>query len=108
MAVGERIVLFHHFPPQGHGNTEVLEAGLGLVRGVVPLPHARRRLDLDDPKRMSRLARRFAPARCLALDDGACVRSSATAGARSGRGVSRLAADGAVERLDGRMSHGRP
>ena len=37
--------------------------------GVVALPHARRRLRVSDPIRMSVLARRFAPARCLVLDD---------------------------------------
>ena len=39
----------------------------------MPLPHARRRLRVDDPIRMSVLARRFAPARCLVLDDGTRV-----------------------------------
>ena len=48
MAISERIVLFHHSPPQGYGNTEVLEHGLGLARGLVLFPHARRRLALDD------------------------------------------------------------
>ena len=40
-----------------------------MVHGVVALPHARRRLRVGDPIRMSVLARRFAPARCLVLDD---------------------------------------
>ncbi len=76
MAVTERIVLYHDTPPQGPGNAEVLESGLGLVEGVVPLPHARRRLLLEDVGRVSRFARRFAPAWCLAIDDGAWVRFS--------------------------------
>ncbi len=69
MALGERVVLFHDNPPQGRGNAEVIESGLGLYRGVLPLPHARRRLDLDDPVRVALFARRFSPAFCLALDD---------------------------------------
>jgi hypothetical protein len=69
MVVSERVVLFHDRPPQGAGRAEVLGAGLALARGVLPLPHARRRLDLDDRERVSSLARRFAPARCLALDE---------------------------------------
>ena len=41
--------------------------------GVVALPHARRRLRVGDPIHMSVLARRFAPARCLVLDDATRV-----------------------------------
>ena len=68
MVCSERIVLFHDSPPQGAGDAEVYEAGLGLVPGVVPLPHARARLMLDDRARVSLFARRFAPARAFALD----------------------------------------
>ena len=73
MAICRRVVLFHDSPPQGEGVAEVLASGLGLVRGVVALPHARRRLRLDDERRVALLARRFAPDRCLALDDGALL-----------------------------------
>jgi hypothetical protein len=68
MAAVERVVLFHDFPPQGAGDPEILDAGLGLCRGVVALPHARRRLRLDDPVRVALFARRFAPAACVVLD----------------------------------------
>lgn len=71
MAVSERVVLFHDRPPHGPGWAEVLEAGLGLARGVVPFPHAKRRLDLENRARVALAARRFAPALCLALDEGA-------------------------------------
>ena len=54
----------------GAGGDEVYDEGLGLVPGAVLLPHARRRLRIDDPVRMGVLARRFAPARCVVLDDG--------------------------------------
>ena len=37
---------------------------------VVPLPHARARLLLDDTARMAVFAQRFAPARCILLDQG--------------------------------------
>ena len=73
MALTERVVLFHDFVPHGVAQTEVYGDGLGVVPGVVALPHARRRLRVDDPIRMSVLARRFAPARCLVLDDGTRV-----------------------------------
>jgi hypothetical protein len=71
MVASERVVLFHDDPPQGAGNAEVMSPGLGLVTGVVPFPHARRRLRLTDPARVGLLARRFAPARCFAMDEGA-------------------------------------
>lgn len=67
MVLTERIVLFHDFPPQGSGDPEVLEAGLGAIEGVVALPHADRRLALGDATRVALFARRFAPARCFAL-----------------------------------------
>jgi peptidase E len=68
MVLTQRIALFHDSPPQGRGHSEVLGDGLGLYPGVVVLPHARRRLHLDDRKRISLLAQRFAPATCVALD----------------------------------------
>jgi hypothetical protein len=69
MVVSEDVVLFHDAPPQGPGNAEVLDQGLGRCRGVLPLPHARRRLKLEDRARVALLAQRFAPLRCLALDE---------------------------------------
>ena len=68
MAIGKRIVFFHDSPPQGRGNAEVLRAGLGLYDGVLPLPHARTRLKLDDPLRVSLFASRFAPDRCVIME----------------------------------------
>lgn len=70
MVLCEEIVLFHDCPPQGHGDAEVLGDGLGLLPGVLALPHASRRLVLDDRVRVDRFARRFAPRRCVALDPG--------------------------------------
>jgi hypothetical protein len=70
MALSRRVVVFHDSPPQGAGNAEVLEAGLGLFSEVLAFPHARRRLRLDDSRRVALLARRMAPSRCVLLDDG--------------------------------------
>jgi hypothetical protein len=70
MALAERVVVFHDSPPQGAGDAEVLETGFGRLRGLLPLPHARRRLRLGDPLRVGLLARRFAPSICVALDEG--------------------------------------
>jgi hypothetical protein len=84
MAVCERVVLYHDLAVHSPGHAEVYAHGLGLCRGLVPLPHARRRLRLDDHERMALLARRFAPARCVVLDDGV-----------------RLWCPGGVARLDG-------
>ncbi|MET0838516.1 MAG: hypothetical protein ABWY19_07035 [Marmoricola sp.] len=69
MALTDRVVLFHDFVPHGVAQTEVYGTGIGVVPGVVALPHARRRLQVNDPVHMSVLARRFAPAHCLVLDD---------------------------------------
>jgi len=70
MAVVGSVVLFHDAPPQGPGNAEILDTGLGLHRGLVVLPHARRRLTLADRVRVSLFARRFHPLPCVVLDDG--------------------------------------
>ena len=71
MAASETVVLFHDDPPHGSGNPEAFEIGLGLARGVVPLPHARTRLRLEDTQRVSLTARRFAPLQCLPMDENA-------------------------------------
>jgi hypothetical protein len=73
MALTDRVVLFHDRAAQGASLTEVFDAGIGVVPGLVLLPHARRRLLTDDVVRMSGLARRFAPAPCVVLDDGVRV-----------------------------------
>jgi hypothetical protein len=70
MALSHRVILFHDSPPQGQGYVEVFEAGLGLIGGLVPLPHAQHRLRLDDPERVSLLAERFAPDTCAVLKGG--------------------------------------
>jgi peptidase E len=70
MTLTERVVLFHDYAAQGPAPSEVLDAGLGVVTGIVALPHARRRLRIDAPLRMTVLERRFEPATCLRLDDG--------------------------------------
>jgi hypothetical protein len=93
MAITERIVLFHDSPPQGPGASELLDRGLGLVPGVVVFPQPEKRLKLDDPERVSVLARRFGPALCLALTAGARVTWRDDAFARR-VGAVQLLADG--------------
>jgi len=73
MALTERVVLFHDDPPHGQAISEVLDAGLGLARGIVVLPEPRLRLDLDDTVRVGELAQRYAPAVCVAVDHGAQI-----------------------------------
>jgi len=68
MAVSDRVVLFHDAPPQGRGHAEVLDRGLALCNGVLPLPHASQRLALDDATRVGLFARRFFDLRSVALD----------------------------------------
>jgi len=95
MALTPQVVAFHDSPPQGRGYAEVLESGLGLVPGLVALPHASRRLLLDDEMRVSVLARRMAPAVCLTLEAGSRADWNGTAW-RAAPGTSHLAIDGTV------------
>jgi hypothetical protein len=80
MALSDRIVLFHDRAPQGPGHPEVYGSGLSLVRDVVLLPHGRTRLLLDDTGRMAVFARRFAPARCILLDQGTRIEAGGEGG----------------------------
>lgn len=73
MAIMERVVLFHDHPPQGAGDPELLDSGLGLVPGIVALPNARERLALGDVHRVGIFARRFAPSRSLTFDNGSAL-----------------------------------
>jgi hypothetical protein len=77
MVLTERVVLFHDDPPHGEPAAELLDAGLGLVRDIVALPDARRRLAMSDPDRLAALSRRFAPATCVTLDPGQTHRQPA-------------------------------
>ena len=73
MALTDRIVLFHDYPPYGSDIAQVLDAGLGLAPGLVVLPDPRRRIRIDNREGISRFARRVRPATCVALDHGARV-----------------------------------
>lgn len=73
MVTGERVILFHEDPPQGEPVNEVLEPGLGLHKGIVPLPSPRHRLKLQDPAKVSWLAQRQLPYRSIALESGSYV-----------------------------------
>ena len=98
MALSERVVVFHDSPPQGPGNAEVLEAGLDVFTGLVPLPHASRRLRLDDPLRVGLFARRFGPAICAALDEGTQLAWDGKAW-KGGTGTRMLSPDGGLEEV---------
>ena len=73
MVLGERIVLFHDDAPQGKRDAEVLDTGLGIARNIIPLPHAKSRLDWSSRIRMALFSRRFAPAICCTLDNGSMI-----------------------------------
>ena len=94
MALAERIVLFHDRAPQGPGHPEVYGSGLSVLRDVVLLPHARARLLLGDAPRMAILARRFAPARCVPLEQGTRIDADGERACPPGTRV--LAGDGRV------------
>jgi hypothetical protein len=71
MALSERVVLFYDDPPEGPAYPELFDRGLGLLPNAVFLPHARRRLRLNDPARVALLASRFAPTACIGMECGA-------------------------------------
>ena len=73
MSLTERVVLYHDRGPSGVVGSEVWDRGLGRAPRIVAMPHARRRLQMDEPMVLRVLARRFGDARCLLLDDGARV-----------------------------------
>jgi hypothetical protein len=98
MALAQRIVLFHDRSANGPGHPEVYSSGLSVLRNVVPLPHARARLLLDDAPRMAVFARRFAPARCVLLENGTRLDTDSDGGCPPGTRV--LAPDGRVITLE--------
>lgn len=99
MVLSDKVVLFHDHPPQGPGNAEVLDAGLGLAPGVVALPGPERRLDLDDRERVSVFARRFAPATALAMGAGAQIWYDGESWGKASD-ILKLGPDGTLKRLD--------
>jgi hypothetical protein len=98
MALTERIVLFGDRSPQGPGHAEVYGSGLSVLHDAVLLPHARARLRLDDTNRMAVFARRFAPARCIPLEQGTRVDQGSDGTWPPGTRV--LAEDGRVTSLE--------
>jgi hypothetical protein len=96
MALTERVVLFHDHPPQGAGNAGVLDRGLGLCPRLVALPDGRKRLELENPFRVSVLARRFEPDACVVLGEGEWIEYDGESW-RSRAGALRLGRDGALE-----------
>jgi hypothetical protein len=99
MALAERIVLFHDRSAHGPGQPEIYGCGLSVFRNVVPLPHARARLLLEDAPRMAVFARRFAPARCVLLENG--TRMDTDGDGSVPPGIRVLAPDGLVTSLEG-------
>lgn len=95
MVLTDQIVLYHDKGPKGVRPAEVWDRGLGRAPGVVAMPHARRRLQLDDRVRNQVLAHRFTPARVLLLDDGTQVPVGADG---------TLPAKARIITLDGRVS----
>ncbi len=73
MAIAERVMVVDDHDLAGRPD-EVLGTGIGVVRGVVPLPAARSRLRTDDRNHLALLARRLAPRATVLLDEGDRVR----------------------------------
>lgn len=97
MVLCEQVVLFHDDPPSGPRIAELLDAGLGLVRGVIVLPNPRVRLDTGDRDHVGWFARRFAGNACVAMDHRARI-EVVDGKAVGGTGNQRLAEDGELDR----------
>ena len=98
MALAGQIVLFHDRSAHGPGHPEIYGRGLSVFSNVVPLPHARARLLLDDAPRMAVFARRFAPARCVLLENGTRIDTGGDGRCQPGTRV--LGEDGHVITLE--------
>jgi len=96
MACSEEIVLYHDDQPQGAGNPELFGPGLALIRGVLPLPHASKRLRLDDKVRVKMFARRFAPLTCVVMDRGHGLAWDGDTWVAAAGGAKRLTTEGDV------------
>ncbi|MAA77907.1 MAG: hypothetical protein CL916_01505 [Deltaproteobacteria bacterium] len=68
MSLCEQIILYYDDPPDGSGNAEVLDTGMGLLPHVLFFPHAQQRLRITDTKRMRDLAQRFSQYQCITLE----------------------------------------
>jgi hypothetical protein len=101
MVMTNRIALYYDDPPDGPAEAEVLDTGLGFLEGVVLYPHAHRRLRLHDAHKVARLARRFAPADSIGLENGAWLEQTPEGWANRGDPSSafRLRIDGAMDFL---------
>ncbi len=102
MVLTERVVLFYDDPPFGPSFPELFDLGLGIVRGVVALPHARTRLRLDDAQRVTLLTTRLFPAACIGMENGAWLdrRADGTLVNHGPPGTGyRLHADGSIQDL---------
>ncbi len=95
MVLTERIVLFHDYPPYGSDIAQVLDAGLGVAKGIVVLPDPRRRINLGARGGIQRFARRMAPATCVAMEHGTRVTFETGNVARAA--AARLTTTGEVE-----------
>lgn len=71
MVLSDTLVLFHDKTPFARRDPEVVSKGCGLVPGYVFLPDAKRRLKESDCVRTRLMCRRFAPASCVTLNNGA-------------------------------------
>lgn len=96
MAISDKVVLFHDDPPQGPGAAEVLDRGMGIISGVVPLPQPDQRLRLHDRERVRLLARRFAPALPFTFRNSTRITWNGESWVNA-HGVDRLRPDGLLE-----------
>ncbi len=96
MCLTERVLLYHDHTTLGAGLAEYLDTGLGVIRNVVFLPHARERLDLGHTDNVRILARRLLPARAVTLQNGAVLRGAALRSHGAEDACAHIEADGTL------------
>ena len=81
MSLAERVVLYHDRGPGGVVGSEVWDRGLGQAPRIIAMPHARRRLQMDDPMLLRVLARfGGAAASCWTTGPASCSAERRAAG----------------------------
>jgi hypothetical protein len=97
MAMGEKIVFYHHFIPHSSGDAELSRHGMRWFRSMLLFPAASQRLNLASRIEIALLARRFSDDVCYAMDDGSRIEWSSDQIVGM-EGINRLSTDGYLVR----------
>ncbi len=97
MAMGDKIVFYHHFIPHSSGDAELSRHGMRWFHSLLLFPSASQRLNLASRVEIALLARRFNEDFCYAMDEGSELEWSSQKLVRMD-GINRLSLDGYLVR----------